>query len=403
MKRIRSILNRDRSPPTTWIQSAQSNEGAEGISPAKLPSPEEQGARASMIWTRKKVAWLVILIFLGVAIIVVVVTVPVVLLDNRGSPDDPSYHNKANRPIRSVDDFPDPGLVHVNGTWYAYGTDAAKDDPNVPHVPVATSKNFSTWALLQGYDVLPTLSGWETNINHYAPDVIQREDGRFVLYYSGELKDWLRHHCVGAAVSNGTNPLGPYVPRNQTLACPRDQGGAIDPAPFKDADGTLYVVYKADGNSIGHGGDCNNGKKPIVPTPILLQQLQNDGVTPVGDPVEILTNEKVDGPLVEAPVIILTDQGVYYLFFSSHCYTSPKYNVKYAYSTSLRGPYIRAERPLFKSGDFGLKSPGGATPSVDGTRMVFHANCGGHDRCMYAAAINISANYTITPAALIGT
>ncbi|RAL06052.1 glycoside hydrolase family 43 protein [Aspergillus ibericus CBS 121593] len=395
MNRIRSILSRDKSLPTTWIQSGPNEGTDEGISPAKLPSPEEQGTRASMIWTRKRVVLLVIMIFLGVAIIVVVIAVPVVLLDDGSSSDDPSYHNQSNRPIRVVDDFPDPGLVHVNGTWYAYGTNA-----NVPHVPVATSPNFTTWTRRQGYDALPILSSWETNVDHYAPDVIQREDGRFVLYYSGELKDWLRHHCVGVAVSNGTNPLGPYVPRNQTLACPRDQGGAIDPAPFKDVDGTLYVVYKADGNSIGHGGDCNNGNKPIVATPILLQQLQKDGVTPVGDPVEILTNEKVDGPLVEAPDIIRTDQGVYYLFFSSHCYTSPKYDVKYAWSTSLRGPYIRAERPLFRSGDFGLESPGGATASVDGTRMVFHANCGDNDRCMYAAAINISTNHTITPAAL---
>ncbi|PWY90898.1 Arabinanase/levansucrase/invertase [Aspergillus heteromorphus CBS 117.55] len=237
------------------------------------------------------------------------------------------------------------------------------------------------------------------NVNHYAPDVIQREDGRFVLYYAGELKSWIRHHCIGAAVSNGTSPLGPYIPRNESLACPRDQGGAIDPSPFRDIDGKFYVVYKVDGNSIGHGGNCNNGKKPIVPTPIMLQELENDGVTPTGDPVQILTNEKVDGPLVEAPNIIRSDEGVYYLFFSSHCFTSSKYNVKYAYSTSLRGPYTRAERALFQSGDFGLKSPGGATVSPNGTQMVFHANCGKY-RCMYAAAINISVNSTITPAAL---
>lgn len=179
MKGIRSIPNRDRSPHTTWIQSAQSNASAEeeieGITPSKLPGPEDQaGAKASMFWKRKKVVWLVILVSFGVAIVIVVITVPVVLLVDKNSSEDPSYHNQANRPIRVVDDFPDPGLVHVNGTWYAYGTNAAADNPSVAHVPVATSKNFTVWTLLPGYDVLPTLSGWETNINHYAPDVIQR-------------------------------------------------------------------------------------------------------------------------------------------------------------------------------------------------------------------------------------
>lgn len=32
------------------------------------------------------------------------------------------------------------------------------------------------------------------------------------------------------------------------------QGGAIDPAGFVESDGSHYVVYKIDGNSIGHGG-----------------------------------------------------------------------------------------------------------------------------------------------------
>ncbi|OJI81970.1 hypothetical protein ABZX51_001759 [Aspergillus tubingensis] len=407
MKGLPSLLN-SSSTTKNWTQSTPSidtaeNEGQSGstITPTKPPSADTPpgGSKNPMIWTRRKITWLITLIALSVAIIVVVITVPVVLLVDDAHNDDPSYYNSANRPVRVVHDFPDPGLIQVNSTWYAYATVATPDNPDVPHVPVSTSRNFSSWDWLQGYDVMPAMSSWETNMNQYAPDVIQRKDGRFVLYYSGELKDWLRHHCVGAAVSNSTSPLGPYIPHNSTLACPRDHGGAIDPAPFKDVNGTLYVVYKVDGNSVGHGGDCNNGKKPIVSTPIMLQQLNDDGVTPVGDPVQILTNEKVDGPLVEAPDIIRTDRGIYYLFFSSHCYTSSKYSVKYAWSTSLKGPYTRAERPLFRTGDFGLKSPGGATASIDGSKIVFHAFCGDY-RCMFAAAMNITANYTILPAAL---
>ncbi|KAM0112594.1 hypothetical protein ACP6JB_001635 [Aspergillus fumigatus] len=189
------------------------------------------------------------------------------------------------------------------------------------------------------------------------------------------MTNWKRHHCIGAAVSEKEDPLGPYQPMSEPLACPREHGGAIDPSPFRDTDGKLYVTYKSDGNSIGHGGDCNNGKKPIVKVPIMLQELQDDGITPVGDPIEILKNEQEDGPLVEAPNIIRTDQGYYYLFFSSHCFTSPKYDVKYAYSTSLKGPYKRAARALVRTGDFDLTSPGGATVAPDGTFMIFHANC----------------------------
>ena len=64
-------------------------------------------------------------------------------------------------------------------------------------------------------------------------------------------------------------------------------GDAIGPPPFQDSNGKLYV-YKVDGNSIGHGGDCNNGIEPLVPVPIMLQELEDDGATSAGDPVQIL-------------------------------------------------------------------------------------------------------------------
>ena len=215
------------------------------------------------------------------------------------------------------------------------------------------------------------------------------------MYYSGEVMyNFGSHHCVGVAVSNSTNPLGPYIPKNEPLACPHKHGGAIDPSPFRDTDGTLYVVYKGDGNSIGRGGNCGNSKKPVVSVPILLQELESDGVTTVGDAVKILDIDGSDGPLVEAPDIILNN-GTYYLFFSSHCYTSFGYNVKYAHSKSLKGSYTRADRPLLQTADWGLEAPGGATVSRDGTKIVFHANCGLF-RCMWAGAIDIrSNNHTI--------
>jgi hypothetical protein len=70
--------------------------------------------------------------------------------------------------------FPDPGLIEHNGTWFAYGTNPKKKTADTIHVPVATSTNFVNWTLHEGYDALPTLGGWEKEVNHWAPDVIQR-------------------------------------------------------------------------------------------------------------------------------------------------------------------------------------------------------------------------------------
>lgn len=218
-----------------------------------------------------------------------------------------------------------------------------------------------------------------------------QNDGKYVMYYSGEAQSDPGHHCVGAAVSEGTDPSGPYTPLSSPFACNLDQGGSIDPSGFLDKDGTRYVVYKIDGNSIGNGGDCNNGIAPLKPTPIMLQKVADDGVTPVGAAVQILDRDDSDGPLVEAPNLIFHD-GTYFLFYSTHCYTDPKYDVRFATATSITGPYTKTNTQLFKTGDFGLTSPGGGTVCGYGDRMLLHSFCETNVRCMYAADISISGN-----------
>lgn len=109
-------------------------------------------------------------------------------------------------------------------------------------------------------------------------------------------------HCVGAATA--TAPQGPYTPQSKPIACQTAGGGAIDPAGFKDSDGSLYVVYKVDGGHLGGGGPCGNGDESHG-TPIMLQKLNSDGVTPTGNPVQILDRDANDGPLIEAPSLVL--------------------------------------------------------------------------------------------------
>ena len=175
------------------------------------------------------------------------------------------------------------------------------------------------------------------------------------------------------------------------------QGGAIDPAGFSDSDGSRYVVYKVDGNNIGHGGSCNNGVQPIVPTPIMLQQVGSDGTTPIGSAIQILDRDDNDGPLIEAPSLVL-HSGTYVLFFSSNCYSSSYYDVSYATSTNgVRGPYTKAQYPvaplLVTGSDNGkLYSPGGLSVAPNGVNVVFHADLGttADTRQMWAGQISIS-------------
>ncbi|CAI7655576.1 unnamed protein product [Penicillium viridicatum] len=282
-------------------------------------------------------------------------------------------------------DFPDPSFMKAaDNRWYAFGTNG-----NGKRVQVAVSDDFKSWTLLD-VEALPTLSTWETENDHWAPDVVMRDDGKYVMYYSGEAKSNLRHHCVGTAVAD--NPAGPYVPSNTPLSCRLDRGGSIDPAGFKDKDGSRYVVFKVDGNSVGHGGDCNNGVEPLVSTPILLQKVGADGVTPIGDAVQILDRNTADGdgPLVEAPNLILHGD-TYFLFYSTHCFTDPLYDVRYATAQSITGPYTKTNVPMINAQKTGLISPGGGNVCGCGDRMLFHAFCTQErtDRCMYVADVII--------------
>ncbi|EON61044.1 hypothetical protein W97_00255 [Coniosporium apollinis CBS 100218] len=327
-----------------------------------------------------------------------------------------------------VANFPDPALIQHNGTWYAFGTNNAAgildqpfnktvEDYGKSHIQLAASTDFVTWTPANSSrDPLPSLGSWaddEVNnatstprANVWAPDLLRRpSDGKWLLYYSaaraGAAK---RTHCIGAAVADEVT--GPYTPVNTTIACPIAEGGAIDPAPVVDGDGTIWLAYKIDGNNVGHGGECRNSIKPLASTPILLQRMASDGVTPQGEPIRLLDREKNDGPLVEAPALVQSDEGVWFLFFSSGCTRSPSYDLKYAYSRNITGPYTRAPRRLLKTGDWGFLAPGsvsvargeGSAAELGGWRVAVHARVPtewGWVRAMFTAGVRFEGNEII--------
>ena len=196
------------------------------------------------------------------------------------------------------------------------------------------------------------------------------------MYYTDALVDRPASHCLGVATSKSI--MGPYVPQQTPWACPdpTKKGGAIDPDGFFDVStGKRYVTYKIDGNSIGHGGSCNNAIAPIMPTPIILQEVGPDGISMIGGPIQILDRDDYDGPLIEAPSLYRSDEGIYFLFFSSNCFTTPLYDTSYATSTNINGPYIKSGRPLLISGDGPeLVGPGGLDIITNGNMVLFHGH-----------------------------
>jgi len=250
-------------------------------------------------------------------------------------------------------DFADPSIHIYNNTSYAFAT----NNGNNINVQLASKpSSSSTWSLWPGYDALPNVGSWSVGLqtpngwpqhNVWAPNVIQNDFGQWVMYYSASLNYAHTFHCIGVAVSDTIQ--GPYTPYGTNpLICPVAQGGAIDASGFRDTDGSRWIVYKVDGNSMGNGGVCGNTVEPIQPTPIMLQRVAGDGVTLLGPPVQILDREDEDGPLVEAPALVRAPGGWYVLFFSSGCYNSDSYDVGYAIAEDITGKFSRKLKQCWK-------------------------------------------------------
>jgi len=283
------------------------------------------------------------------------------------------------------DNFPDPAVLQVGNTLYAYSTNSGGKN-----IQMATSTNGGSSWTISGSDALPNVGSWATTGLTWAPHVINRGDGTYVLYYAAESPSQ-GTHCIGAASSS--SPSGPFNPTSSPIACEKAGGGAIDPSGFQDTDGTRYVVYKVDGNNLGGGGSCGNGDGSHS-TPIKLQKLTSDGLSPVGSSVQILDRGQFDGPLIEAPNLLLQN-GVYFLFFSSNCYNTNLYDISYATAGSVAGPYTKAATPFKVTGNNGLTAPGGLSvmPGNNGF-AVFHATSNPNPltRPMYIAQISYNGN-----------
>lgn len=196
------------------------------------------------------------------------------------------------------------------------------------------------------------------------------------MYYAGLTEYGV--HCLGLA-RNADSVTGPFTDgSSSSFICPYEDGGAIDPAGFLDADGSRYLAYKIDGPAKAgyYGSWCNNtSNPPSTNTSLMLQQFESDGYTPVGTPIVLYNNAGAsDNYNIEAPSIVLsTDGTTYFLFFSSGCTSDNSYTVSYVTSTTgVTGPYDDRQ-VLLSTGDFGLFGPGGADVSLVGLQMVFHS------------------------------
>jgi beta-xylosidase len=145
-------------------------------------------------------------------------------------------------------------------------------------------------------------------MDFWAPEIHQLGEDYFVVYFVA--RDTTGMLCVGAATSESVT--GPFKDIGAPLIR-NDSVGYIDPTFFR-VDSQNYIFWKEDGN----------GRNPPEKyTPIWATAISDDGLTLLGEKVEVLRNDpnSWESFLVEAPWVI-SYQGYFYLFYSGNGYAS---------------------------------------------------------------------------------
>lgn len=226
-----------------------------------------------------------------------------------------------------------------NGWYVLFGTTDWQSN-----VPTAVSLDGFHWT--QAPDALPVLPVWaEPSISMtWAPAALHL-GGRWVLFFSTE-EGASGLECIGRAIS--TRPAGPYVDdSSRPMLCQPAMGGSIDPSVIGQG-GVHYLLWKNDGNSSGK------------PDYLWSQALSPDGLSLTGVPHRLLGA----GPpwtqgIVEAPAMIASSGGGYWLFYSGGDWDSGRYGTGLARCSTVYGPCSGVPGGPFLATSRGLVSPGG--------------------------------------------
>ncbi|WP_172805764.1 glycoside hydrolase family 43 protein [Brachybacterium sp. P6-10-X1] len=248
---------------------------------------------------------------------------------------------------------PDPGILRVGQRYYLYSTAGTAGN-----MPVLRSPDLVHWHLVG--DGQPVIAAWANHGRHWAPEVIE-VDGRYHAYYTA----WERatdRQAIGVAVAD--RPEGPFVDEAATplLSTPAE-GGCIDASPFRDEDGTLWLLWKNDGNAAGQDSY------------LFAQPLTASGLSLHGSRTRILERDQEwEVYTIEGPAII-RDGGRYYLFYSAGEYWNETYGVGVAVADSVDGPWTKIDDgPLLAANEVAA-GPGHGMPvrAADGVWYVYHA------------------------------
>ncbi|NBB76170.1 MAG: family 43 glycosylhydrolase, partial [Bacteroidetes bacterium] len=194
-------------------------------------------------------------------------------------------------------DRPDPTVIKIGETYWA----SATSNEWSPLFPIFKSDDLQHWELVT-YVFPEGAPGWAVN-NFWAPELAYDVDqDKVYVYYTARDKESGR---LSTAVASADQPEGPYSDHGPLVA---QELGSIDGYEARDRDGTLYLLWKEDGNSRGE------------PTPMWAQEMTEDRTELIGEKHELFRNEEEwEMHLVEGISVFREGNYFYALYSAGSC------------------------------------------------------------------------------------
>jgi hypothetical protein len=250
-------------------------------------------------------------------------------------------------------DFADPQVLRDGDSYYAFGTNGPAGT-----VQVLSSSDLADWEVRGS--ALNGVPAWAQIGFTWAPAAI-KTGATYTLFYTVRQKASGKQ-CISRATA--TAPAGPYTDSSTgPLVCQLGQAGSIDPSPYRDEAGNLYLTWKSEGETAGGGAGL--WMAPLAP----------DGSKLAWFPTQLLTVSKEwEGRTVEGPSMGIAG-GRWVLVYSGNRWDTGAYAVGYATCAGPKGPCEKPSDNVVLRSDGEREGPGGAElfRTSDGQLKVAYA------------------------------
>jgi xylan 1,4-beta-xylosidase len=291
---------------------------------------------------------------------------------------------------------PDPSGLNNNGSgsdYYLYTTGNL--------FPIQHSSDLVTWTSVgTAFTDLPSWVVQSGDWHPWSPSVVQasqpcphtKSPSCYYMYYVG-LSSQFNTNCV--AVATSTTPGGPFKDHGplsngvldssgRPVGCGDNNGyGNIDPAPFVDTNGGVYLYVSTDFACPTGSASCTSADSTLTPT-IAVMALKPNLLRVSGQRTQLFSAgqswEKASWAWVVEGPWMQKHNGVYYLFYSGGDWTR-NYGMGYATMSSPSGPATKYSHNPILYGTTQVFSPGGGSTIIGpsgGNWMLYHARLGGY-------------------------